>query len=351
MAENWADLLPELLELCSRRLLLEDWFAFRSVCSAWRAAACEERFDVPWLMLEDERSTECAEFRSLFSLRVHKVALPEVKGKMCFSSRGWIFTVHDSGIRMLNPLSRAANRYRDDIIKLPGEYKLTGRFEMNKFALSASPSSSPNYEVMVACWPYGPLGFWKPGNEEWKILTPSGPDPIDYFADVIHYQGQFVAVNSSGSILRCDPDGPDPMQVVVEMPPAFQDSMKFNVQVFLVGVAGHLWLVYRFAQPEDLWTTTRGFQVFSTNLDTGKWTKLESMGNVSLFVGFNSSFSVHVDENQHGIKPNCIYFTGFQDVGTYYMEDGRIEFDKKADITVDPPRWIDSPPLWIEPSF
>ncbi|KAF8039106.1 hypothetical protein BT93_B1606 [Corymbia citriodora subsp. variegata] len=346
MAANWSDLFPELLELCSRRLLLEDWFAFRSVCSTWRAAAFKERFDYPWWMLEDDKDTkmEWAEFYSPFSSQIHKVVLPEVKGKRCFSSRGWILTIgKDWKIHMLNPLSRAASRYRDDVIEIPSADKFPSWYPdpesdpmsfLKKFVLSASPASSSNYVVMVILWPCGPLGFWKPGNKEWKELPPPGANNI---TDVIHYRGQFVALNSKGSIVTCDLDGPDPTAQVIlealEMPPEFRDSVSISTRKYLVESAGRLLLILAFGSKTKNVRTT-GFQVLDVDLDARKWRKLDSMGNVSLFVGFNSSFSVQVDENEQSIEPNCIYFTWCRDSGIYHMEDGRIEFDKEADFDI-----------------
>ncbi|XP_030445941.2 putative F-box protein At3g25750 [Syzygium oleosum] len=376
MAENWADLPQELLQLCSTQLLLKDRLAFRSVCSTWRAAAFEERFDLPWWMLEDDKCTETkwAEFYSPFSSQIHKVVLPEVKGKRCFSSRGWILTVGtDSEVHMLNPLSRALRYRDDDIIKLPNVNKLSSwddeisKPEVDKFILSASPASSPNYTVMVIYWPSGPLAFWKPGNEEWKTLTPPAQyddnkynddlEDSDLYVDkdvldVIYYRGQFVAVNSSGSIFTCDVDGPDPTaQVILEMPLEFRDLWKHSEDQYLAESAGRLLLVSQLSRPERYSSVITGFRVFDVDLDTREWKELESMGKVSFFVGFNSSFSVRVDDNKQGIKPNCVYFTGFGGIGTYYMEDKRIEFDQQADYNSYPPPWIESPPLWIEPSF
>ncbi|KAF7851674.1 hypothetical protein BT93_L3189 [Corymbia citriodora subsp. variegata] len=362
LAKNWADLPPELLELCSRQLLLEDWFAFRSVCSTWRAAAFKEKFDYPWWMLEDDQSTgtEWAEFYSPFSTQIHRIVLPEVKERRCFSSRGWIFTIgKDWKIHMLNPLSRALSR-ANDVIELPSAKTLSNwppgneeqpddacRCYINKFFLSASPASSPNYTVLVICFPSGPLNFWKPGYEKWKKLTLSD-HPADGVLDVIHYQGQFVALGYGACIFTFDLDGSDPtIQVILDMPPdypEFQHSIGHSIDKYLVESAGRLLLILRF----DLRDRTASFQIFVADLNTRKWTKLESMGNVSLFVGFNSSFSIQVDESQQAIKPNCIYFTCCDDTGIYHMEDGRIEIDKEANHSGDPPLWVESPPLWIE---
>ncbi|XP_030472967.1 F-box/kelch-repeat protein At1g57790-like [Syzygium oleosum] len=303
MAENWADLPQELLQLCSRQLLQKDWLAFRSVCLTWRAAAFEERFNLPCRMLADDKCTETkwAEFYIPFSSQIHKVVLPQVKGKRCFSSRGWILTIGtDLEVHMLNPLSRAL-RYRDDIIKLPNVNKLSSwdneirEPEVVKFVLSASPASSPNYTVMVFYWSSGPLALWKPGNEEWKKSTP--PDPYKDVFCVIYYRGQFVAVNFRSSIFTCDVDGPDPTaQVILEMPLEFRHHFEDSVDQYLVESAGHLLLVSRLAQVRE----TSEFRVFAINLDARRWTELESPGNVD------------DDNNKHGIKPKSI--------GTYYME-------------------------------
>ncbi|KAK3414967.1 hypothetical protein EUGRSUZ_H00544 [Eucalyptus grandis] len=65
---------------------------------------------------------------------------------------------------------------------------------------------------------------------------------------------------------------------------------------YLVGSAGRLLLILGFGEQED---GTASFQVLDIDLDVRKWTEL-----VSLFMGFNSSFSLQVDESKQSIKPN-----------------------------------------------
>ncbi|GKE58078.1 putative F-box protein, partial [Tanacetum coccineum] len=91
-------------------------------------------------------------------------------------------------------------------------------------------------------------------------------------------------------------------------------------------------------------------------LDDGKWSKLGSLGDKAVFLGFNSSFAVDAGE---GVKADCIYFTddlyepyrdlpdgGGGDVGVYNMFDGSIEaiFGSKESV------FRGSPPLWLQTS-
>ncbi|KAK3415061.1 hypothetical protein EUGRSUZ_H00630 [Eucalyptus grandis] len=342
MARNWANLPQELLVLCSQLLCPKDLSAFRAVCHSWRFAAVEGRSDVPWLMLADEEGTRWREFFCLSCQLVHKALLPEAKGKRCFFSGGWMLTMGKEGeLHMLkNPMSCC-----DHIIKLPNLNKFlaiqnsrllrTYGAYIFKFSLSDSPATSPDYKVVVIYRNCRRLWLWKPGDEEWS--------------------GCFVILNRGGSILRFDADGPTPLeaQLVFKMP----RGLLGREQTYLVQSAtGSLLLVSRRGQRTHKGTFR--FHIFEIDLDNRTWTGVKNLGNMSLFVGCNSSFSLEVDQKHH-VKLNCIYFIddffswskltkegGGTDMGIYHLEDGSIE------PHID---WISdsqfSPPLWIEPSF
>ncbi|KAJ0091462.1 hypothetical protein Patl1_14837 [Pistacia atlantica] len=87
---------------------------------------------------------------------------------------------------------------------------------------------------------------------------------------------------------------------------------------------------------------TYGFRVFEVNFESDTCEEVKNLGNNTVFVGDNSSFSVKASEVM-GYKPNSIYFTNdcwesylgmdeeeklemtMMDMGIYMMEDGRIE--------------------------
>ncbi|KAK3417306.1 hypothetical protein EUGRSUZ_H03052 [Eucalyptus grandis] len=364
MTRNWAELPQELLQLCSQRLCLKNLSAFRAVCRSWQSAAVKERSDVPWLMLTDKKGMPWREFFCLSCQQVHKKLLPEVMANGYFSSRGWVLmTSRDGEFHMLkNPMSRYSH-----IIKLPNWNKFPNIEDLpffdvefvRKFVLSDSPTTSPDYKVMVM-YDTGQLGLWKPSEEEWTAVN----SPTDEFYDVIYYEGSFLAVDSEDRVLRCDVDGPTPFeaQVVFQVPQRLQDfeheypseSLWDLDQVYLVqSTTGSLLFVSKWEQLTS--TITFRFRVLEIDLDTQTCTEVENLENTSLFLGYtNSSFSLEVDED-HLIKPNCIYFTYFwlsssqftedgvdTGMGIYHLEDGTVELHVKGKS---------SPPLWIEPCF
>ncbi|KAL3726972.1 hypothetical protein ACJRO7_031816 [Eucalyptus globulus] len=360
MTRNWAELPQELLQLCSQRLCLKNLSAFRAVCRSWQSAAVKERSNVPWLMLTDKKGMPWHEFFCLSCQQVHRKLSPEVMANGYFSSRGWVLmTSREGEFHMLkNPMSHYSH-----IIKLPNPNKFLNikalpLFDVEfvrKFVLSDSPTASPDYKVMVIN-DTGQLGLWKPGEVEWTAVN----SPTDHFYDVIYYKGSFVAVDYEHRIWRCDVDGPTPFEgrvvfQVLQRLPEFKHeyplgSFWYVNRVYLVqSMTGSLLFV---SQWERLRSTFR-FRVLKIDLDTQTCTEVENLENTSLFLGHNSSFSLEVDEN-HPIKPNCIYFTYFclsfspfaggrgdTGMGIYHLEDGTVELHFKGK----------SSPLWIEPCF
>lgn len=103
---------------------------------------------------------------------------------------------------------------------------------------------------------------------------------------------------------------------------------------------------------------TKKFECFVFSLEDGKWSKVMSLGDKTVFLGFNSSFAIN---GGGGMKSDCIYFTddlyepyrdlpdgGGGDVGVYRMSDGSIEaiFDSEESSS-----FRGNPPLWLQTSI
>ncbi|KAF7846838.1 hypothetical protein BT93_L3682 [Corymbia citriodora subsp. variegata] len=280
MARNWADLPEELLRLCSRCLCPKDLWAFRAVCRSWQSAAPEERSYVPWLMFAENTESPC---RDVF----------------CPSCR---YIVKLPDLDMFSHVKRLPY-YFDD-------------FD-TKFVLSASPSTSSDYMVMI-----------------------------------IYGKGKL------GSILRCDVDGPAPFEarVIFEVPGRLMhwehpDLVKPGTGHLRGSTRGSLLFVSRLGRRKPL-----RFRVFEIDLNARTCREVKSLGNASLFLGPDSGFSLESDE-KHRIEPNCIYFTddswghpieegGNMQMRIYHIEDRTTKQFPMATFYDDY-----SYPLWIEPSF
>lgn len=104
---------------------------------------------------------------------------------------------------------------------------------------------------------------------------------------------------------------------------------------------------------------TKMFKVFKFKLDaTSKWIEKETLGDVALFVGDNSTVSV-VASSFSGCQPNCIYFNDdnhrienhfVKDFGVYNITTKSIS----KPYTQDAMRLLEKTklyPIWVVPTF
>lgn len=198
---DWSDLQQDLLVLIVRRInLIEDFLNFGIVCKSWRCVVTKENFNsnlcrVPWLMLaEEEDDKTCRKFFSLYNGMILKKRIPKASGKRCMESMGWLITVgKDEGeISLLHPFSGVQ-------IQLPHQIT-TDHYEFNqtpvpwtfvqKAILSANPSHTSDYVIMIIEGHYQFLSFWKPGDLLWTRIRK--PVLFPRTSDVVYFNSHFL---------------------------------------------------------------------------------------------------------------------------------------------------------------
>ncbi|KAJ4712116.1 F-box protein [Melia azedarach] len=382
---NWSALSPDLLVQIAKRVkLLDDFVAFRGVCSSWRSAANMRNFmfkydQLPLLMLAPRESSNRRDFFNISKGVSRQVCLPEANDKKTLSSKGWLLTIdRDWRIFLLHLYSRVRIELpniksfedwdADDCIS-PNIMRL---FFLHKFVLSSSPLEDEDYIVMVIYGCDGKLAYFKPGCKTWITVHPTCSQFMG-FSDVFYYQSKFYAIDFLGQLMVCDfsSDNCNPVdQLLAEMPSGLVRTKVIDKLYLVVVSHGVFWVIQRHgvsARPGSNCTTGNSvFHVFEVKLSTNSssWFEIKDLGNRSLFVGHNSSFSVvsHISD----CKPNCIYFTddfpescwwvaieegvelegAGKDMGIYCIQDGSIvpHFEGESYHFL-------SPPMWVERSF
>ncbi|XP_016507143.2 putative F-box protein At1g65740 [Nicotiana tabacum] len=259
---NWAELPHELLVLIAKRVkVIEDFIAFGAVCTSWRTAATKENFDVfspqvPLLMLADDKDDDYREFYSLSKGKVSRILyLPEARGRECFPSEGWLFTMSYYGeFNLLHPFSRTQIQLPSPkaLLALQGfdEIPKGEIYHMiDKAVLSANPSLTSDYVLVISYYTdVNHLAFWRPGDLSWTKFE------IEYRVggvfNMIYYKGQFIFVTYAGEVCVFYVPGPSISQPIVESRLFWLDDnlnlfrqKKHSINFYLVEVDDKLLLV------------------------------------------------------------------------------------------------------------
>ncbi|KAL3374583.1 hypothetical protein AABB24_006188 [Solanum stoloniferum] len=393
---DWSELQDDLLAFIARRLnLIEDYSSFRTVCKSWHSAATKNNFSsdlprVPWLMLaEEEDNTDgssCRKFFSLYNGMILKKKIPKASRQKCMESMGWLITIgEDEGeVSLLHPFSGVRIELPHQNTTEDYRRRQTGNLctFFNRAVLSASPSHTSDYILMVIDGGKGYISFWKPGDLRWnRIILDQSIHPAASGLDVVYFNGYFYGVDRLGRIIVCDVSGSQSSRshMVAKIP---FDLLEVAEQLYILESLGSLFVVLRngvhlryfrddcdripltFIRfededgEEDLTYGTTDFRVFQVDLASGKVTETRELGDRAFFVGYNASLSVQASKFP-GIKPNHIYFTdhyfgsylayeegGGFDMGVFNLAEGSIQPHYKG---VSLSRI--SPPTWVTPTL
>ncbi|XP_019187792.1 PREDICTED: putative F-box protein At1g65770 [Ipomoea nil] len=367
---DWSNLPVELLGLIASRLPFAlDYVRFGMVCRSWRRVVVENGSSppsfLPWLMLSQKINSDLRGVCYPYKNRAFYLHLPELNNKRCWGSPfGWVVTLDSNfQLRLLNPLSRAQ-------LMLPPLHKCPNLKNMvcspksfrNRFVYKAALSSSPlslDFVVLAIYSDNEKMAILKAGSHTWTPLE-CCPGYVD---DAICFDGIVYIVSSSGEIVICDCQG-SVLQKIIFTPLQEEVVDPEYIAAYLVEIDGQIYVLCRLMfdtrnndTPFHPYLRTKRFDVYKLDLGNGKWYEIQSLGDWSIFIGNNHSFSICTNEYPE-CDSNCIYFTDdysgvshntptSYDTGVYNLETRKIQWLAQDDISV----FSFSVPVWFKPSL
>ncbi|KAH0698420.1 probable F-box protein At1g65740 [Solanum tuberosum] len=386
---DWSELDRDLLVLVVKRVnLIEDYLSFGTVCKSWHSVATKDNFNsdlprVPWLMLaEEEDDDTCRKFFSLENGMILKKSIPGARGKRCVESMGWLVTapIGQNEFTLLHPFSGVEIQLPDQILypkphptnnEYFGPVTFPPAIPIHKAVLSANPSHTSDYILMVIQGDFSFLNLWRPGDLSWTRLSAYNGQILD----VVYFNGKFYSVDYKGCIYVCDVSGSE----IGENHPIAQLNQRIDGIYYILESLGSLFVVvqqfvglsYKYVSDEGIPPSpilgeddeeetvsntyrTKKFLVYKIDLDACEATPTKDLGDRAFFLGHNSSISVQASQFP-GIKPNHIYFTDNclclylhlregcgLDMGVFNLADESIQphYDGVSLSRVCPPIWV-----------
>ncbi|PRQ60002.1 putative F-box domain-containing protein [Rosa chinensis] len=378
---DWSELPNQILESVLERLdLLADYVRFSVVCRSWNFIAKDNRkkrvkmpccHPPPMLLI----NTDIGDIWKVYNVTDDKLLDLQVRvpnTRFCGSSKGWlIFVENDFTVTLINPFFRVRGRVEKEnsIIHLP-PLRLIKEIDMSrvrheryvyKATISADPVLNANECIVVVITQPGyQLAFIRLGKDRaWSYID--GRARGRGFDEVIFLGGKFYGVRNNGRLLSLEITRFSFNRKLAARSLRRDHTIKsylvYSNKKELLMVERHI----SFDRKNDMRTTSK-FIIYKLNFDECKWTKKNSLGGETLFLGDNSSFSV-ISSSFPGCLRNCIYFThdydwfrskfgprGPNDFGVYDVEDESfLSIDStKASMLV---KMSLQPSIWILPTF
>ncbi|XLR25056.1 uncharacterized protein LOC107641505 [Arachis ipaensis] len=201
--------------------------------------------------------------------------------------------------------------FKDKISRL--ERDRMHRVQIWKVVINSAPNNDNKDFMAVAI--YGQLNrlaFYKPNNKRWSW---SGLTTDTSFEDAIFFKEKIYAVDYDGQLHKFDTNTESGTVVggIHAPPPIGYTTSPYKLK-YVIGCANGniLMLVRHYAslrgtEKEHKELETMKFEIYELRKGSKKWSRLHSLGNYVVFIGFNSSVQM-LPTNFLG-KGNQIYYT------------------------------------------
>ncbi|KAL4375774.1 hypothetical protein S83_017877 [Arachis hypogaea] len=388
VVDQWANIHQDMLDEFAKRFhLYDDYLQLRLVCKQWnfKLPKILNGNKAPWLLLpigggaatneafKVDTHKEILEEKGIYHLTLPELQYQLIRGS-CY---GWliIISMYEGTIRMLNPLTKVfldlppiSNLpdviYNEDQCSFyfRGHYMITEKtIFANKFLIwKVIINSAPDDINFMAVALYGSsrLAFYKPSNKRWlKLPTRALP----YFQDVIFFQRWIFAIEYDGQLYRFDTmTKAGPMVTIFKPSTPFHTvtTKEINQKYLIVTADRSLLMVVRhlinlICEEEERSYKTTKFDIYELKENSNAWSRISSLGNYILVIGFNASVQMFAG-NLLNSKGNQIYFTDslveeqslvetyYHNIGIFNLEDGSCQ-EVLSDVN------FFCPPVWILP--
>ncbi|KAH0459070.1 hypothetical protein IEQ34_012469 [Dendrobium chrysotoxum] len=410
----WSNLPVDLLYCISSQLPVVDFLRFSVVCTSWNSAfANNARIRIhfhpsPWLLLPNNTG-EASDTLTFWDLTIKEEVIVchhhfsslsgHIFGRRCIGSKdGWLVTLDKKDLQpcIFNPLTKAEISLpslftipEDKYHRMKPEYASDGSIELfyneicPAFCTYAKDfrdvyfqkiviSSNDLLGTAIVIYGYNKLlALTRPGDQAWVLgphLPPYHTNKHDEFEDVYYHEEEqkFYAITHFSRVLAFDHNG----QNVEMICPPIQDhyTINSNCKKYIFFLMGTLLKIERdiiiIALPinERYAGKTIRISVLKLEQDVvassssfSQWTSIKDLGDFSLFVGCNQTFSLH-HTTVPEIRPNCIYFSDHldelspnvvnHDAGFFDLHNGCFHYFSDSESQLNWP-----PSIWFMPSL
>ncbi|XP_068316568.1 F-box protein At2g26160-like [Pyrus communis] len=322
MDRDWAALPREILNLVVERLETPKEFSF--VCRSWRSAAKDIQTHcavttAPMILISADAEKDEWHLYNPVDDKVLKTQLNLRRQRFCGSSKGWLIVVDEKRVvSLINPLLFGVGGRRDhekSIIRLPPVSPADlnqlhhGFFLVYEATISEDPIlNADNCIVMVMFAKLAFIRLNKDSNWTYFPETETVERRRFFIVQVLKVEGRFYLVDHFRQLYSFDvtTQSVSPVKKVVFREYVL-DVDYIRKEYLVVCNEKTILMVRRYMARYDYHgTKTKRFKVFELNISKGEWTEKNTLGDVALFLGKNSSISVCASEL--GYRANCIYF-------------------------------------------
>ncbi|PKU60637.1 hypothetical protein MA16_Dca028966 [Dendrobium catenatum] len=223
-------------------------------------------------------------------------------------------------------------------------------------------SSNDQFGTVVVIYGYIKLlALLRPNDKAWVLGPSDHTNKWVDFEDVYYHEEEhrFYAITHFSAVLAFDLNG---QNVEFICPPIYDDhAANSNIMNYIAFLFGNLIKIEREVEridlddDESMTVKTIRISIFKLLPDVVAWIPIKDLGDFSLFVGCNQTFSLH-HTVAPGIRRNCVYFTDHvegmspnevtRDAGFYDLHSDCFHYFLDSDLQ---PNW--PPSIWFIPSF